>query len=218
MNSRMAMPSPTRAVIASTIRIIPFEKKYQQCVQDLFIECLGGAYANRITPAAHAVQKNFVKSKINESGDMYNIYESFMSSSPSEAKGFYIAIDDRDRVVGHVGIIPSTYAARHAYIYDEALGLAPENVCELVRMGVHEDTRGKGVGRLLCEQVETFARSKGMKRIALSTLSEMDLALGLYSKCGYSLVRETELELDKVLGEGHSFTTAVRVSHLVKDL
>lgn len=213
------MASARGTAAAAAIKIVPFEVRYQQATHDMFIECLGSAYANRISPAAHAIQKNFVQTKINkEGGDMYNIQQSFMSS-PEQAKSFFIALDpDTDRVVGHVGVTTSTYALRHDYIYDESRDIIPETVCEIVRMGVDADTRGKGVGRKLCEQAEVFALSKGMKRIALSTLSEMDLAIGLYLKYGFTLVRETVIDLNKVLGNNHAFETEVKVSHLVKDL
>ena len=39
-----------------------------------------------------------------------------------------------------------------------------------------------GVGQKLCRALEDFAIQKGMKKVVLSTLRDMDLAISLYRK------------------------------------
>lgn len=62
-----------------------------------------------------------------------------------------------------------------------------------------------GLGPRLTRTVEEFAAGKGMKKIALSTLGEMDLARKLYEKCGFTLFKELAIpvpEVTKMLGDG----------------
>eukprot|EP00053_Salpingoeca_punica_P018504 m.181902 g.181902 ORF g.181902 m.181902 type:complete len:227 (-) comp17448_c1_seq12:3429-4109(-) len=60
--------------------------------------------------------------------------------------------------------------------------------CELRRMSVSEVARGQGVARLLIDALEAWALQQGFRRIFLSTLDKMWLAMQLYPRFGY---RET---------------------------
>eukprot|EP00293_Proteomonas_sulcata_P010846 CAMPEP_0184305702 /NCGR_PEP_ID=MMETSP1049-20130417/14913_1 /TAXON_ID=77928 /ORGANISM="Proteomonas sulcata, Strain CCMP704" /LENGTH=121 /DNA_ID=CAMNT_0026617827 /DNA_START=303 /DNA_END=668 /DNA_ORIENTATION=+ len=110
----------------------------------------------------------------------------------------------------------STYPKEgdHEDVYDS--GCSPANVCELVRMSVHKDYRGKRLGQRLCQQVDQWAIANGMKRIALSTLMVMEPARALYRSMGYRLRKETEIPLNDVLGEGT--WDRVTVAHFIKEV
>lgn len=162
-------------------------------------------------------------------GDMFDIYESYMTGSGGAGSHFWVAVDEDDRVLGFVGMIMSTYGPSDTAIYEsspetragEVQDLSPQNVCELVRMSVSEEARGKGLGSRLCEVVEAHARRCGMKRIVLSTLESMYLAVGLYEKCGYRLLMKTDVDIEfyKHVAEQEKFEAeAVVIVHYGKDL
>ena len=56
---------------------------------------------------------------------------------------------------------------------------------ELKRMWVPEASRGRGVSRLLLEQMESDAAAEGMRQIVLETGPKNDAALALYERDGY---------------------------------
>ena len=200
--------------MAEGIKVVPFEAHYQSAVTELFTSGLTTSYQHR-SATVQACQKKFTRVKLSAQGDMRDIYSSFMSSG-DECRYFWVAIDDLNRVVGHVGVVPSTYSTDETRLYDPAKGITPDTVAELVRMSVHKDMRGKGIGKELCRVLEEYSKSKGIKRVVLSTLCEMDLAVTLYRKCGYNLVMETPIDTAEWLGPGD--WDPLFVAHFSKDL
>jgi GNAT superfamily N-acetyltransferase len=180
------------------IRIIPFESRFQEQSAQLFIDGLS-SYIDA-SSTVKACQQWFISTKLSEKGDMSEIYKSYMMSDDT-CRHFWVAVDNEDRVLGQVGVIPSTYPNNDQLVYDRN-DLNNTNVCELVRMSVHKDCRGKGLGAALCRTLEKFANDRGMAAIVLSTLSVMNLAIKLYSNCGYTLIKEEIVPVDKILGEG----------------
>jgi ribosomal protein S18 acetylase RimI-like enzyme len=83
--------------------------------------------------------------------------------------------------------------------------------CEMKRLFVTPEYRGRGVGRLLVEEVLHRAERAGHRRLVLDTLPEMQGALGLYRSFGFvetdpywdSPVERT-IYLGKPLGGGTS--------------
>jgi putative acetyltransferase len=83
--------------------------------------------------------------------------------------------------------------------------------CEMKRLFVAPEYRGKRVGRLLVEEVLQRAERAGYRRLVLDTLPEMQGALGLYRSFGFvetdpywdSPVERT-IYLEKPLGSGSS--------------
>ena len=153
---------------------------------------------------------------------MFNIWDSFMKrdnyqqENSSSFRHFWVAIDrSKQIVVGHVGVIMSTYDDDDLSIYYKP-DLTSSNVCELVRMGVHEDYRGKKLGKRLCETVEKYALNHGMKQLVLSTMDRMELARRMYEACGYKLVNETKIPAEELLGPGD--WEQLYVVHYIKPL
>ena len=109
-----------------------------------------GMTTQKISESATALQKNFVKTKLQE--DMQNIYAYYMLSNKREVDGdsvssdsghgmhFFVAVacaeDGEERVAGCVGILRSTYPANDKYIYDESRDIGPSSVLELVGLWV----------------------------------------------------------------------------------
>jgi GNAT superfamily N-acetyltransferase len=176
------------------IQIVTFEPQFQPQSLLLFQEGLVKSYAHKGN-TLKAVQQWFVDNKTGDGGDLRDIWASYISPADS-CRHFFVALHN-DRVIGQVGVIPSTYAPGDTDIYDKA-SHTPETVCELVRMSVNDSYRGKGVGKRLCSAVENYARSCGMSKIALSTLVEMELARALYERCGYTVVYEKYIPIERL--------------------
>lgn len=83
---------------------------------------------------------------------------------------YYIA-EENGRLLGGAGIFPSS-------------GL-PEGVCELVKMYLHTDARGKGLGRLLIDKCLDTARDMGYRQVYLETMPELRKAVSVYEKFGF---------------------------------
>ncbi len=59
------------------------------------------------------------------------------------------------------------------------------NACEMKRLYVRGDYRGRGVGRLLVEAILDAARQAGYASVLLDTLSDMETARALYGDLGF---------------------------------
>ncbi len=84
---------------------------------------------------------------------------------------FYYVAEENGRLLGGAGIFPTA-------------GL-PEGVCELVKMYLHPDTRGRGLGRLLIDKCLAEARVIGYKKVYLETMPELRKAVRVYEKFGF---------------------------------
>lgn len=60
-----------------------------------------------------------------------------------------------------------------------------EDCCELQKLYLADEAKGKGLGRALTVYVENKARELGYKRIYLETHSNLKAAIRLYEKMGY---------------------------------
>ena len=95
----------------------------------------------------------------------------------------------------------ATYAHNDKFIYHRE-GLNPSNVCELVRMVVCKDYRGKNIGKRLFQTLEKYAVSKGMKEIVLSTLDGNGSAGSFYARVGFKVAKKTKVNVHDSLGPG----------------
>jgi putative acetyltransferase len=64
----------------------------------------------------------------------------------------------------------------------------PESV-EIKRMFVKKDYRGKGISKLILNELETWAKELGFKKSILETGFGQPEAIGLYEKSGYKKVQ-----------------------------
>ena len=67
-----------------------------------------------------------------------------------------------------------------------ALRKIDDQVCEAKRLFVRPPFRGRGIGRLLMDQVLRDARSIGYKRMVLDTLPFLEAAISLYEQYGFT--------------------------------
>lgn len=83
---------------------------------------------------------------------------------------YYVAELDGE-IVGGAGIYPSN-------------GL-PANTCELVKMYLLPQARGKGLGKILIDKVLAFARDWGYRFVYIETMPELKKAMSVYEKFGF---------------------------------
>ncbi len=89
---------------------------------------------------------------------------------------------------------------RAAFVDDEIAGVAriQKNTSEEAQiryMGVLEEFRGRGLGRLLVESLEQAAREKDFRHIILDAREN---AVGFYIVLGYEVVGESYLLFDSI--------------------
>jgi putative acetyltransferase len=95
--------------------------------------------------------------------DLFQLFQTFGS--------FYFVAEENKQLLGGAGIFPS--AGLH------------NGVCELVKMYLHKDARGKGLGRLLIDKCLQEAKILGYKNVYLETMRELGKAVGIYEKFGF---------------------------------
>lgn len=65
----------------------------------------------------------------------------------------------------------------------------PAGCCELVKLYLLPETRGKGYGKLLIEKCFESAKKFGYKQMYLETMPELKNAMGLYEQCGFTYLK-----------------------------
>jgi len=112
-----------------------------------------------------------------------HLYESFQID-----KCTYFVAADGTQIIGGGGVYPTD-------------GL-PEDTVELVKMYLHHDYRGKGLGKILMKKCIAAAEELGYKNIYLETLPELKDAVSAYQKLGFKL-------LDGPIGNTGHFTCTI---------
>ena len=100
----------------------------------------------------------------------------------------YFVVEQDGKVVGGGGIFPSP-------------GL-PAGTCELVKMYLLPDARGKGTGASLMNKCMQKAKEMGFVSLYIETLPELKKAKNFYEKFGFSY-------LEKPLGDTGHFGCSV---------
>jgi ribosomal protein S18 acetylase RimI-like enzyme len=85
-----------------------------------------------------------------------------------EPDGALIIAKENDTVVGCVG-----------------LKKLDDKTCEMKRLFVDNNYRGKGIGKKLVEMIIEEAKLKNYEKMRLDTLDTMESALGIYYKTGF---------------------------------
>jgi len=85
---------------------------------------------------------------------------------------YYVAETENGKIVGGGGIFPTE-------------GL-PEDTCELVKMYLLPEERGKGLGGLIIEKCLQTAKDLGFRQIYIESMPELGQALKVYEKFGFN--------------------------------
>ena len=63
-----------------------------------------------------------------------------------------------------------------------------EGMCEMKRLFVREQFRGKGIGKILTEKIIADAKKIGYSAMRLDTLQRIETARSLYKKLGFTVI------------------------------
>lgn len=89
-----------------------------------------------------------------------------------EPKSIYFIVEVDGKMAGGAGIFPT-----------ENL---PEDTCELVKLYLKSDFRGLGLGKTLLNRCFEAAKELGYTKMYLETLPELNIAIPLYEKAGFT--------------------------------
>ncbi len=92
----------------------------------------------------------------------------------SGGRSRYFVLESNNKVLGGSGI--------------QQLKGADLTICELQKMYIRREARGRGLGRALMERCLDFARDAGYKKCYLESLPELKDALKMYEKAGFSYI------------------------------
>ena len=106
--------------------------------------------------------------------------------------GFDLRFQDFDR---EVATLPGEYAPPRGVLLLAvadgrtvgcvALRPLDEQTCEMKRLYVRQEGRGRGIGRLLCTLLIAEAQARGYARMKLDTVPQMAAAIALYRALGF---------------------------------
>jgi putative acetyltransferase len=123
-------------------------------------------------PLARIVRSALAEFGANKPGTVYYdtttdaLYELFQTPG-----SIYYVAEINNTLIGGAGIFPSP-------------GLPPDT-CELVKMYLAPEARGKGTGKMLIDKALQFARETGYKKVYIETMPELRKAMSVYEKFGF---------------------------------
>ena len=88
---------------------------------------------------------------------------------------YYVAVIN-DVLVGGAGIFPT-----------ENL---PNGTCELVKLYLHKDARGTGLGKKLLNKAMDWAKEYGYKQVYLESMPELSKAVTIYENVGFERINQ----------------------------
>ncbi len=109
--------------------------------------------------------------------DLYDFEEHF-----SDPDGAYWIAEDESGVLGGGGVV--AFTAHESDQSADGLRVVPGADCELVRMYLRDDQRGKGLGKLLAAEIFAWARARGCQRMEIWSDITLTLAHPFYQKLG----------------------------------
>ena len=121
---------------------------------------------------AKIIRQVLTEFKANRPGTVFtdpttdDLYSIFLND-----RSMYSVAEQDGEIMGGGGIYPTE-------------GL-PEGYCELVKLYLLAETRGKGIGKALIEQCFSTAKHYGFTHIYLESMPELSGAISIYQKLGF---------------------------------
>jgi putative acetyltransferase len=122
---------------------------------------------------AKIIRDTLVEFNANKPGTVYfdettdNLFDIFKA-----ANSIYFVAEQQGEIMGGGGIFPTPNL--------------PEGTCELVKLYLSKNARGKGIGKLLLEKCIAAAKEMGYAKIYLETMPELTIAIPMYEKFGFT--------------------------------
>lgn len=110
-------------------------------------------------------------------------------------EGFAATAAASDEVLRRMTEGPSWVALLEGPVVGTVSAITREEDLYIRGMAVLPAVRGRGVGKLLLEQIETYARAQSRKRLILSTTPFLQHAIRLYEHFGFRRSEEGPREL-----------------------
>ena len=121
------------------------------------------------------IKSIFIELQLPLTGTVYEDKETTqMFESYQEQNAVYFIIEEEGQVKGGAGI--------------KALSSEDSSICELQKMYIASEIRGKGYGKLLLEHCLKAAKSMGYSQCYLETLPELQAAQKLYKQYGFEYI------------------------------
>src|ERR1700744_1363265 len=112
------------------------------------------------------------------------LYELFQTAGSK----YFVAVGEADGAMGHAAGAAQTGGEVAAVLGGAGIfpstGLPPDT-CELCKMYLHPDARGRGLGGQLIRRCLDAARTLGYKKVYLETMPELRQALAVYERFGF---------------------------------
>ena len=105
--------------------------------------------------------------------DLNDIESSYLSGN-----GFFgvVVNIETERIVGCFGLFPTN-----------------ENICELRKMYLLKEMRGRGLGKTILDTAIDIAKEKHYKKVTLETISALKTAIFLYKRYGFKETKPKEV-------------------------
>lgn len=97
-----------------------------------------------------------------------------LSIAFKKPRSAYFVLENKDEILGGAGIQP--------------LAEASSNICELQKMYIKKEVRGKGHGKALLDKCLEFAVKEGFTICYLESLPELRDALKMYERSGFRFI------------------------------
>ena len=125
------------------------------------------------TALAIIIRAGLEEFKANKPGTVYfDPTTDNLSAVFTTPKSKYFVVEENGVLLGGGGIYPTRNL--------------PRDTCELVKLYLSNAARGKGLGKLLIQKCFAAATDLGYKKIYLETMPELNIAVPLYEKMGFS--------------------------------
>jgi putative acetyltransferase len=118
--------------------------------------------------------------------DLHDIEESYFKRGGV----FYVLEEKGGSIIGSYGLCPIADCGLRIVDLDPGTTMSQDTdaqsaTCELRKMYLHRDYRGRGLGKRLLEHALAEARRLGFKRITLETASVLKEVIRLYEAYGF---------------------------------
>lgn len=128
---------------------------------------------------AKIIRRTLTEFKANKPGTVYfDDTTDHLSEVFKTTGSIYFVVESAGTVLGGAGIYPTANL--------------DAGTCELVKLYLAANSRGKGVGKLLMEKCITAARELGYKKMYLETMPELTIAIPMYEKFGFSYLQAAQ--------------------------